>query len=157
MLLILSLMLHEGSAAAESPDVKSAEAGPLKSYVAKADDSYGWVKRREGKFAGADYAELTLTSQTWKGITWKHQLYILKPAEVDDLVAFVKSLPYETPPEQTPNTVLGGCEQREAVAPSVAERKLVDGLAVDIDDDTIGGESVSLWHRRGRGELSTSP
>lgn len=29
----------------------------------------------------------------------------LKPAEVDDLVAFVKSLPYETPPEQTPNTV----------------------------------------------------
>jgi YVTN family beta-propeller protein len=29
----------------------------------------------------------------------------LKPAEVADLVAFVKSLPYETPPEDTPNTV----------------------------------------------------
>jgi len=29
----------------------------------------------------------------------------LKPAEVDDLVAFLKSLPYETPPEETPNTV----------------------------------------------------
>ncbi len=29
----------------------------------------------------------------------------LKPAEVDDLVAFVKSLPYEPPPEETPNTV----------------------------------------------------
>ncbi len=29
----------------------------------------------------------------------------LKPAEVDDLVAFVKSLPYQTPPEDTPNTV----------------------------------------------------
>ena len=29
----------------------------------------------------------------------------LKPAEVDDLVAFLKALPYETPPEQTPNTV----------------------------------------------------
>jgi YVTN family beta-propeller protein len=29
----------------------------------------------------------------------------LKPAEVDDLVAFMKALPYETPPEETPNTV----------------------------------------------------
>ncbi|MCZ2343222.1 MAG: beta-propeller fold lactonase family protein [Bacteroidales bacterium] len=29
----------------------------------------------------------------------------LKPGEIDDLVAFLKSLPYELPPEQTPNTV----------------------------------------------------
>ncbi|HZT81765.1 MAG TPA: c-type cytochrome [Gemmataceae bacterium] len=29
----------------------------------------------------------------------------LKPAEVDDLVAFLKSLPYEMPPAETPNTV----------------------------------------------------
>jgi YVTN family beta-propeller protein len=29
----------------------------------------------------------------------------LKPAEVDDLVAFLRSLPYEPPPAQTPNTV----------------------------------------------------
>jgi YVTN family beta-propeller protein len=29
----------------------------------------------------------------------------LKPAEVDDLVAFLQALPYEPPPEQTPNTV----------------------------------------------------
>jgi hypothetical protein len=29
----------------------------------------------------------------------------LKPAELDDLVAFLKSLPYETPPSETPNTV----------------------------------------------------
>jgi hypothetical protein len=29
----------------------------------------------------------------------------LKPAEVDDLVAFLKSLPYERPPDETPNTV----------------------------------------------------
>jgi cytochrome c len=29
----------------------------------------------------------------------------LKAAEVDDLVAFLKSLPYDTPPEDTPNTV----------------------------------------------------
>ncbi len=29
----------------------------------------------------------------------------LKPADLDDLVAFLKSLPYETPPDRTPNTV----------------------------------------------------
>jgi hypothetical protein len=29
----------------------------------------------------------------------------LKPAEIDELVEFLKSLPYETPPEATPNTV----------------------------------------------------
>ncbi|MGL4554889.1 MAG: hypothetical protein ACRC33_27290 [Gemmataceae bacterium] len=29
----------------------------------------------------------------------------LKPAEVKDLVAFLKSLPYETPPDETPNAV----------------------------------------------------
>jgi YVTN family beta-propeller protein len=29
----------------------------------------------------------------------------LKPAELDDLVAFLKSLPYETPPTETPNSV----------------------------------------------------
>ncbi len=29
----------------------------------------------------------------------------LQPAEIDDLVAFLESLPYETPPDETPNTV----------------------------------------------------
>ena len=29
----------------------------------------------------------------------------LKPAEVDDLVEFLKSLPYELPPAETPNSV----------------------------------------------------
>jgi cytochrome c peroxidase len=29
----------------------------------------------------------------------------LKPAEIDELVEFLKSLPYEQPPEVTPNTV----------------------------------------------------
>jgi PhoPQ-activated pathogenicity-related protein len=52
----------------------------LADYVAKADDSFGWTKRREGKIGGAEFVELTLTSQTWRGITWRHQLYIIKPA-----------------------------------------------------------------------------
>ncbi|HKI32060.1 MAG TPA: c-type cytochrome [Gemmataceae bacterium] len=39
----------------------------------------------------------------------------LKPAELDDLVAFLKSLPYETPPSETPNT------EKYRVAPAKKE------------------------------------
>ena len=55
-------------------------AGPLKAYVDKPDDSYGWAKRREGKIGPTEYVELTLTSQTWQKIVWRHQLFILKPS-----------------------------------------------------------------------------
>jgi PhoPQ-activated pathogenicity-related protein len=66
--------------------VQAAEAraakGPLAEYVAKADDSYKWTKRAGGKLGKGDYAELMLTSQTWKNIAWKHQLFVYKPASV---------------------------------------------------------------------------
>jgi PhoPQ-activated pathogenicity-related protein len=65
-------------AAATAADGKS----PLHAYVAKADDAYRWVKRREGTVLGVSYAELILTSQKWKDITWRHQLFVIKPAEV---------------------------------------------------------------------------
>jgi PhoPQ-activated pathogenicity-related protein len=64
--------------AAEATAVK----GPLADYVAKADDSYKWTKRVGGKLGAGDFAELTLTSQTWKNIVWKHQLFVYKPANV---------------------------------------------------------------------------
>ena len=57
--------------------------GPLADYVGAKDGSYGWVKRSEGSVLTCKYAELILTSQTWRGIPWKHQLFILKPAQVD--------------------------------------------------------------------------
>ena len=53
--------------------------GPLADYVAKPDASYRWVKKRTGNFLSASYAELILTSQTWRDITWKHQLFVIKP------------------------------------------------------------------------------
>jgi PhoPQ-activated pathogenicity-related protein len=57
--------------------------GPLAEYVAAKDDSYQWVKRTEGSVATCKYMELTLTSQTWRGIVWKHQLFLLKPSQVN--------------------------------------------------------------------------
>ena len=60
-------------------EAKDALTGPLADYVAKPDASYGWKLRREGSVAGTQFAELTLTSQTWRDIVWKHQLFILRP------------------------------------------------------------------------------
>src|SRR5436309_3197822 len=72
----------------QAADVIPATAGPsgpsgaLAAYVAQPDDSYRWVKRRSGPLAGGEYAELILTSQTWHGIAWKHQLFVYKPAKI---------------------------------------------------------------------------
>jgi PhoPQ-activated pathogenicity-related protein len=57
--------------------------GPLADYVAAKDDSFQWVKRSEGSVLGCKYVELTLTSQTWRGVVWKHQLFLIKPAELN--------------------------------------------------------------------------
>jgi PhoPQ-activated pathogenicity-related protein len=57
-------------------------AGPLGAYVAKPDESFAWVKRREGALGAARFVELTLTSQTWRDIVWRHQLFVVRPAEV---------------------------------------------------------------------------
>ncbi|MES1213801.1 MAG: PhoPQ-activated protein PqaA family protein [Singulisphaera sp.] len=56
--------------------------GPLHTYVKKADDSYRWEKRQTGTLGKATWAELILTSQHWKDTTWKHQLFVIKPSEV---------------------------------------------------------------------------
>ncbi len=67
-----------------SPAFAEKAPGPLAKYVAQPDDSYKWVKRREGDLQGGKFVELILTSQTWRGIVWKHSLFIFKPAETPD-------------------------------------------------------------------------
>ena len=84
---VLTLLLCEPprlGRTVQAAELKAAVQGPLVDYVAKEDQSYKWSKRREGKLGTGDYVELTLTSQTWKNIVWKHQLFIYKPAEVPD-------------------------------------------------------------------------
>lgn len=64
-------------------EAKAAESAPvetaLRQYVSRPDSSYRWEKRREGTVLTATYVELRLTSQTWRGTAWKHQLYVIKP------------------------------------------------------------------------------
>jgi len=65
-------------------NLAAAESGPLAEYVAKKDDAFRWVVRREGKIGVTEYVELTLTSQKWKDTLWKHQLFVIKPSTVKD-------------------------------------------------------------------------
>ncbi len=58
---------------AESP-------GELERYVSLPDSSYEWRQVGSGRIGSTELATLVLTSQTWRGIPWKHQLFIFRPA-----------------------------------------------------------------------------
>ncbi|WDI44074.1 PhoPQ-activated pathogenicity-related family protein [Bremerella sp. P1] len=56
----------------------------LAAYVQKPDDSFAWKVRHQEKIGTCDVTELTLTSQTWKDIVWKHRLFVIMPAGVPE-------------------------------------------------------------------------
>jgi PhoPQ-activated pathogenicity-related protein len=57
--------------------------GELAQYVAQPDPAYHWDLVQSGPASGGEYLELILTSQTWRGIAWKHQLYLFRPKHLD--------------------------------------------------------------------------
>jgi PhoPQ-activated pathogenicity-related protein len=72
------------SAAPPDPRALAAASTALESYVAKPDDGYEWHVRARYGMRGAQIVELILTSQTWRGAAWKHQLVLIKPSRIDD-------------------------------------------------------------------------
>ncbi len=54
----------------------------LEKYVAQPDPNLMWREATSGRLGKAEYVEYVLTSQTWRGIEWKHQLFILRPANM---------------------------------------------------------------------------
>ncbi|MBI4576151.1 MAG: PhoPQ-activated pathogenicity protein [Planctomycetes bacterium] len=58
------------------------EASPLHAYVARPDDSFHWERRAEQDLDGITLVELRLVSQTWRGIPWKHRLFVVRPPEL---------------------------------------------------------------------------
>lgn len=85
LILVVALLGAEACGAAE-PDAKTlaAAAGALETYVAKPDTTYEWHVRARHEVPGAHVVELVLTSQTWRGIAWKHQLVLIQPERVAD-------------------------------------------------------------------------
>lgn len=57
-------------------------ATPLDDYVAAEDNTYGWQIVNTREIAGITALEVSLTSQKWRDIVWKHRVYILKPAQL---------------------------------------------------------------------------
>lgn len=56
--------------------------GELAAYVARPDANLEWHEIGSGRVGSADYVEYLMTSQVWRGIPWKHQLYVLRPANM---------------------------------------------------------------------------
>ena len=68
--------------AADTPVSSAPAETALQSYVDKVDESFRWEQIRSGNSQNVKYVELILQSQTWRGIPWKHQLWIVKPSKV---------------------------------------------------------------------------
>ncbi len=54
----------------------------LEEYVRKPDPAFAWSEVARGSTASGKFTELALTSQVWKGITWKHSLCVYEPAQI---------------------------------------------------------------------------
>jgi PhoPQ-activated pathogenicity-related protein len=57
--------------------------GELARYVAAPDASYAWNEVNSRRVGSAQATELILTSQSWRGILWKHHLVLIRPPNID--------------------------------------------------------------------------
>lgn len=80
--LLLGTVLACAWAAAAWSDQPVAR-GKLAEYIARPDANFAWREVAKGNLAGAEYVEYLLTSQTWRGIEWKHQLFVLRPTRME--------------------------------------------------------------------------
>jgi PhoPQ-activated pathogenicity-related protein len=60
----------------------AARSDALATYVARPDKSTAWRQVDSGTLGTAEYVEYLLTSQTWRGIEWRHQLFVLRPSNM---------------------------------------------------------------------------
>jgi PhoPQ-activated pathogenicity-related protein len=84
LLLFTPLAATRALVAQETPALSTTGQGPLHNYVHQPDATYKWTKRQEGNVGKLKWVELSLTSQTWKGTVWRHQLFVIRPSEIRD-------------------------------------------------------------------------
>ncbi len=66
----------------------SAQAG-LDEYVKRPDSAFAWKFEETTTTPAGSFHRITLTSQVWQGITWKHQLRIFEPKTVTNPEAMI--------------------------------------------------------------------
>jgi PhoPQ-activated pathogenicity-related protein len=67
----------------------SRAADELAQYIAQPDASYRFDIVSSGAQPSGDYVVAMLTSQTWRGVEWKHQLFLFRPKRVDSKQALL--------------------------------------------------------------------
>ncbi|MBM3831388.1 MAG: PhoPQ-activated pathogenicity-like protein PqaA type, partial [Verrucomicrobia bacterium] len=60
--------------------VRAAEA--LLDYVRKPDASFTWQRAEQRDMDGYTATKLEMTSQTWRGHEWRHQILVVRPPQV---------------------------------------------------------------------------
>lgn len=72
----------------------AADRTALDDYVAAPDGSFGWELVKQGSSPQGKHWQLKLTSQTWQGIVWRHDVTVFEPAELrvsDRLLIYLTS------------------------------------------------------------------
>ncbi len=80
--LMLLFSACSGNTKKEKKELPLTPATALQHYLDNGDKTYSWKVVDTYDVKGVKAYDLILTSQTWRGIVWKHQLTILVPAEV---------------------------------------------------------------------------
>lgn len=76
-LLILASACFQPDTAGVSPE------NALKAYLENGDSAFSWELEGSDTVSGMTVSDLLLTSQQWKGYTWKHQLTVIVPEQVE--------------------------------------------------------------------------
>jgi PhoPQ-activated pathogenicity-related protein len=112
--------------------------GNLDAYVRQPDASYLWNQDDQKTSEAGTATFLSLTSQTWRGIPWKHRLQIYEPAQVtypDAVLLFITGGSHDSRPGK--DDIERGfllaklCGARVAVLPQVPNQPLLDGKTED--------------------------
>lgn len=72
ILLALALLASLPAQAAEA----------LLDYVRKPDTSFAWTRAEQREVDGFSATRLDLTSQSWRGHVWQHQVLVVRPPQV---------------------------------------------------------------------------
>lgn len=80
--MVVGAVLACALALATATGGSAAPADALATYVARGDKNFACKQVDTGTVGNVEYVEYLLTAQTWRGIEWKHQLFILKPSNM---------------------------------------------------------------------------
>ncbi len=110
----------------------------LDDYLKSPDPSFAWKLQASTTAGGSTVHHLKLTSQTWKGIVWTHNLSIIEPQDVaypDAVLLFITGGKIGDEPRggdiATGLAMAKVCQARVAVLPQVPNQPLLGGKSED--------------------------